>query len=360
MGMIRFALAMAVLLSHLPLTNVKFIGGGLAVQAFFVVSGFYMALVLNGKYTDRGLFYTNRLLRIYPAYFVMMAIAAVFLFGFKASGTATLGMFEQAYTNPVTAIILGFEHILLVGQDILFWMKIEPDGDLVFDLANAPPAEDKPWAWQALLVPQSWSLSIELMFYAVAPFLARLNWRWLVALAAASIALRLSGYWLSIDLGLWQARFFPTALFLFIFGMLAHKALPLAMRLPAWTGWAATAAALTLIIFLPLAGLPDGAVRWITYVAIAAAAPFAFHVTRNLTADRWIGELSYPLYLTHLPFIGVVLTYEPPMPVLCAIAGSIALAILLFVLVDRPVDRWRQARAAGKAGPASTMAAATP
>src|SRR5262245_14387299 len=62
MGLVRVALAMAVLLGHLPVASFKFMGGGLAVQSFFIVSGFYMALVLSGKYRDVGLFYSNRLL----------------------------------------------------------------------------------------------------------------------------------------------------------------------------------------------------------------------------------------------------------------------------------------------------------
>lgn len=358
MGTIRFALAMAVLLSHLPITNVKFIGGGLAVQAFFIVSGFYMALVLDGKYSDLRLFYTNRLLRIFPAYLVMMAISAVFVFGFNATATSTQEIFATAFRNPLTALILVFEHVAIVGQDLLFWMKIGPDGGIFLDMTNAPPTEDTPWAWQALLVPQSWSLSLELMFYAVVPFLARLRWQWLAAVAAASIALRLLGHALSIDLGLWQARFFPTALFLFVFGMLAQRALPFVQRLPAAAGWIACAVALALVLALPLVGLPDGPTRWITYIAIAITTPFAFHVTRNLTTDRWVGELSYPLYLTHLPFIGVVLTFEPPYAVWIAIGGSLALAILLFLLVDRPVDHWRQARAARQSGIAGAAATA--
>jgi peptidoglycan/LPS O-acetylase OafA/YrhL len=47
------------------------------VQAFFIISGFYMTLVLGGKYADTRLFYTNRMLRIFPSYLVMLAIAAV-------------------------------------------------------------------------------------------------------------------------------------------------------------------------------------------------------------------------------------------------------------------------------------------
>jgi peptidoglycan/LPS O-acetylase OafA/YrhL len=343
--MVRFALAMAVLLSHLPIASVKFIGGGLAVQAFFIISGFYMALVLSGKYADTSLFYTNRLLRIFPSYLVMMGLAAVIFFGFGASATATLGMFQIAYTNPVTAVVLAFENLLLIGQELLFWFKLTPDGAFLFEPTNAPPTEQTPFAWQPLLVPQAWSLSMELMFYAIAPFLARLSWRWLVAIFALSVCLRFAGQLLPVDYGLWQGRFFPTALFLFVLGMLAHRALPFAARLHKSAGWLACIGALAVVIGLPHVGIDPAAQRWIVYFTIAAAAPFAFNATKNLSVDRWIGDLSYPIYLTHLAVIGLVLTYSPPFAIWLAIGGSLVLSIALLLFVDHPVDRWRQARA---------------
>src|SRR5690349_4745024 len=79
MGLVRVALALAVVLSHLPPATFHFISGGLAVQGFFIISGFYMALVLSGKYASAGIFYSNRLLRLMPGYFVMMVIAGFLL-----------------------------------------------------------------------------------------------------------------------------------------------------------------------------------------------------------------------------------------------------------------------------------------
>ena len=96
MGLLRLALAFAVLLGHLPLAQYQFINAAFAVQGFYVVSGFYMALVLDGKYSNVGLFYSNRLLRLFPTYFVMMAIAAIALWGFNASATASPEVFARA------------------------------------------------------------------------------------------------------------------------------------------------------------------------------------------------------------------------------------------------------------------------
>lgn len=346
MGVIRVALAVAVLLGHLPLAEFKFMGAGLAVQSFFIVSGFYMAVVLREKYHDRALFYSNRLLRLMPTYFVMMAICAVALFGFGVSATADPALFAAAFSDPGTALFMGLQNLFVLGQEMLFWFRIGPDG-LAFDPSGVLPGETVSVAWQALLVPQSWSLSMELMFYALAPFLAALSWRALVAIALASAALRLAGHWLPVDYGIWQGRFFPTALFLFVLGMLAQRALPWAARTGLALRWAVALGTLVLIVGLPRLGLPNEPSRWAMYFVIAAATPVIFSLSRGSAVDRWIGDLSYPIYLSHLLVVGFVLAVEPEHGAWVAIAGTFALSALLLVLVDRPVDRWRQRRVAG-------------
>lgn len=354
MGMVRLALAMAVLLGHLPVASFKFMGAGLAVQGFFVVSGFYMALVLDGKYRSTRLFHSNRLLRLAPTYFVMMAIAGLALFGFGVTATATPEIFRAAYGHPLTAAVMVFENLFVLGQELLYWMRLGEDGALSFDLSgNGLPSETSAVGWQALLVPQSWSLSMELMFYALAPFLARLSWRWLAAIAAASVALRLAGHALPVEYGLWQGRFFPTALFLFVFGMLGYRLSPLARRAPKLLGRLMALATLALIVGLPMLPLANEQGRWLVYVALALATPFVFEAFRHSALDRWIGDLSYPMYLCHLVIVALVLIYEPPFAAWTAIAATLLLSALLLVLVEQPVDRWRQRRAGATREPAA-------
>jgi peptidoglycan/LPS O-acetylase OafA/YrhL len=59
MGYLRFWLALAVLSGHLgPLLGLSLADSSAAVLGFFVISGFYMAMVLDGKYgQDRTAFY---------------------------------------------------------------------------------------------------------------------------------------------------------------------------------------------------------------------------------------------------------------------------------------------------------------
>ena len=77
MGLIRTLLAIAVVLNHIPpYDGIHLIHGPLAVEAFFVISGFYMAFVLSERYDGQvGSFYWARALRIFPMYWALLALA---------------------------------------------------------------------------------------------------------------------------------------------------------------------------------------------------------------------------------------------------------------------------------------------
>ena len=346
MGIIRVLLALAVLLSHLPLASYKILSGGLAVQSFFVISGFYMALVLDGKYRDTGLFWSNRVLRLAPTYFVMLLLGAAALFGLKASVTSSPEIMASLFGNPLSAAVMVLQNLFVFGQDLLFWFTVDPQGNLVFD-AYADPAKQT-IAWQGLLAPQSWSLSTELMFYALAPLVTRWKTGWIVALAAASIALRQAGHLLDVDFLLWQGRLFPTVLFLFLAGVLGYRALPLVERAPRALGWLAAAGLIGFCLVYTSLKLPPGPDRWVTYAVVAVAVQWIFNAFKDNRWDRWIGDLSYPVFFSRLLVLGRVLPFTPPFPIWMAIGGTFAVSIAIMLLIERPVDRWRQARLAAR------------
>jgi len=50
MGFIRIILAIAVVIVHTePIFGFELVRGRVAVQSFFIISGFYMAMILNEK-----------------------------------------------------------------------------------------------------------------------------------------------------------------------------------------------------------------------------------------------------------------------------------------------------------------------
>ena len=77
--------------------------------------------------------------------------------------------------------------------------------------------------YSGLIIPQAWTLGLELSFYLIAPFiLKRLNL--IIILLIISILTRIYLYY--IGLGLqdpWSYRFFPTELAFFLFGSLSHQ-----------------------------------------------------------------------------------------------------------------------------------------
>jgi peptidoglycan/LPS O-acetylase OafA/YrhL len=79
--------------------------------------------------------------------------------------------------------------------------------------------------YTGLLVPQAWTLGVELSFYAIAPIILR-NKAILLRLLTASLATRTALLW--IGLGTqdpWTYRFFPAELSLFILGALSCQAI---------------------------------------------------------------------------------------------------------------------------------------
>src|SRR3569623_308588 len=82
MGFLRVLLALSVLIAHSEeFLGIKLIGGRLAVETFFIISGFYMSLVLSEKYghikNSYKLFISNRFLRLLPVYWVVLNATAV-------------------------------------------------------------------------------------------------------------------------------------------------------------------------------------------------------------------------------------------------------------------------------------------
>src|SRR5262245_35618606 len=92
-------LALCVLLTHSAFTGLPHLPGSIAVEAFFVVSVFYMALVLTEKYTPARLgrswvmhFYLSRYLRLYPSYIlsVLAILSLTIISQALFNGTSTL------------------------------------------------------------------------------------------------------------------------------------------------------------------------------------------------------------------------------------------------------------------------------
>jgi peptidoglycan/LPS O-acetylase OafA/YrhL len=282
---------------------------------FYVISGFYMGLVLTEKYRGAGWrwrFYVSRYTRLMPAYLLVLGAAYLYFGG---------GIFNRPIVSGADVAFV-VANLSLVGIDLTAFYTITPD---------------LPAAGQ-LLVPQAWSLGIELSFYLVVPALVVMRTRALVALAIIGLLARLAVMGADVYV---QQRIFPLELYFFVLGLLAHRAY---VKLPAMDAGIG-AGALTLglaLVALPAhfnaykGWSPESALLFTA--AFAVLLPFIFAYTRDWAVDRAVGELSYPVYLVHMLVANVIASSQPGIALF--VLATLAVAIPIAVL-DIPVNWWR-------------------
>jgi peptidoglycan/LPS O-acetylase OafA/YrhL len=303
----------------------------------------YARAALAGAPPPRwGAYLRRRVLRIFPAYWVQWAILMV-----AALAGLSYGPLDPGWRGAGTAL----------AQAVL-WIKAWPS------------IQPQLGTW--------WTLPVEFGFYLVLPWLARLyaprRWAWLLLPVVLAWAWR--AFWLArgpldyVTVG-WIDHL-PGRIDQFALGMLAAYAWVRARaagRIP--TPRAANlafAVAATAFVALPALLYLDGRVEpnelpslhwavlpWHTLasvavavllVACAAGAPLA---RRTLEARplQWLGQVSYSLYLWHLPAVSWVLAQSGgkvdarefwPYFAACLLL-SLGLAVLSWWSIERPALR---------------------
>lgn len=365
MGALRIFLAVSVVIWHIPARSFNLVDAGVSVLLFFIISGFYMAMVVTEKYGARseagwrGRFYASRFFRLFPAYLVMVAVFTSTLllspkrhFPINATG--------QPLWSSIVIIVLN---LAIVGQDIFQTFVNSLDFHETNALAARVASAMPPGFFdnRFIVVGQAWSLASELLFYLLAPFVVRSPLRIALALAASLLVRWGLVFVLGFSSEVWGYNFFPATLCLFLMGSLAYHfyarvgTRPDARVIGALIGSAIALFSLWsiwryggVLLINRITGY-DTPRLWIAYAAFALALPFLFAWSRTSRVDRWIGELSYPLYVVHGLVLGFIFGHfhRPGSDVawdVCAIAISLAAAAVLFLLVDRPVDAWRSWR----------------
>lgn len=358
MGLIRFLLAIAVVDTHLfnaekPFPFGILCTGKVAVQFFFIISGFYMGLVLNTKYGYRGSykqFLAQRFLRIYPAYWAMLVFWAVAALVIRRSTGIENAAFHSwnrygAEMTPLTVVALAVPQIVLFGLDWSYSFGLVGDPR---HLAWTAFQRTVPLpAWYFVLILQAWSLGLELTFYLVAPLLCRWKLRWQVAAAVGLLAgeMLASAVW-KLNYSPWNYRFFPFELQYFMAGSAGYQIYSRyksALERNQGLLWSAFVGAVLLTLVYKHIHFWHWELVYLTIMA--ACVPCVFCLTKDIRGDRMIGELSYPLYLVHQFWITTVPHFmkgtPPRLQGWVGILVSIGAAVLMLKLVDQPVDRWR-------------------
>ena len=259
-----------------------------------------MGLVLSTKYeprlgAGRLAFWRARFVRIYPAYWIVLVSVAVFWICFYHYGT------KQFLEVPLAISLWAMvSNTALFGLDGLLFIQ-ESDGVLAVRTNFSEGSGVQPH--QLIAIAPAWTLSLELMFYLLAPWLVQLRSNWLLLIFALSLLLRAALWASGLGDDPWTYRFFPSEIGLFVLGMLSYRLYAKGLLRD---GPLAGALLFATIALFPL--FPDGPrilgrelYGAIVVLASPLALPWLFARTKHVAWDRTVGDLSYPVYLVHLP-----------------------------------------------------------
>jgi peptidoglycan/LPS O-acetylase OafA/YrhL len=276
-----------------------------------MISGFLISLILIEKksYSSRFYFYRNRFLRIYPVYLVV-AVATLFTFYWVPTLPASISFHHSLQNSTlIGGMLLIFTNIFLFFQDLIMFLGIH-QGHLIF---TSDFTKSDILLWKGLLIPQAWTLGLELTFYVVAPFVLRHRYRILVVLSC-SAAVRV--YLIYLGLGShdpWTYRFFPAEISFFLVGALAHQVLlPFYRRRFNTLGLNrlssfATIFAVFILLLYSYFPIRESIKSILLIGCILLFLPFFYLFQVRHKWDSKFGNLSYPIYISHMLIINIYL-----------------------------------------------------
>lgn len=326
--------------------------GYLAVDFFFLLSGY----VIGYAYDDRwhkmsiGQFFRRRIERLQPMVIMGMLVGAILFY------THNSPMFPNIHSVPVwkmlVVMLVGFTLLPLpLSWDIRGWSEMHP--------LNGP----------------GWSLFFEYIANILYALFVRKLSKTVLAILVAVAAAALIHYAVTSKtgdvVGGWsldplQLRIgFTRMIFPFFAGLLLCRTAKVTKVKHAFW-WCS----LLLLIALAIPRIGNKEQLWMNglYESLTIILVFPLIVYLGAGNDegnsppsrftKFLGDISYPLYITHYPIIysyaawwskrhGIPAAEALPMAILCFL-GAILLAYACLKLYDEPVRKWLKRRAIGK------------
>jgi peptidoglycan/LPS O-acetylase OafA/YrhL len=188
---------------------------------------------------------------------------------------------------------------------------------------------------------------MEILFYVSAPFLARLKTVTLAGIIIASFALDV---WLSS--GRVTYFFAPAQFYLFATGMMLYRtysSLNLADKVVTHRSLIAAVAGGLFLLAWGLSLLDPSMPQSAQLLCFALLIPSLFALSKDSDWDRRLGNLSYPIYLSHMLVGGILavvfkrLAVNDSLATVLMVAACILVAMILHRLVEVPVEGIRSA-----------------
>lgn len=362
MGMLRYFLAIVVVIGHSPLTVfAKPLNGdgGLAVQSFYVISGFYMALIID-KYRLQSLqfsnlknFYISRCLRIYPIYWICFLITWG-LASAQLVSNPSLPMDIWQSLNLTDKIFYIFQSIFIFGQGLMRFTIYNPQTHAFYFTFTGTAnnvVEHHLAQLGTNVLGQAWTLSLELTFYLLVPFILTRKHKTVIALCGLTLLFKFALYYFGYAYKNYniQVAFFPTALSMFLLGAISQQIIyPWLQNKSTFflqkTTQAWILGMIIYVVFLfPRIGSYD--LKYELFIFLAACSlPFLFCYFRQSAFDRFIGDLSFPVYMTHFFCIDLIGHFKLVNSIYIgywAVIISTIVSIFLVRFIANPLDKFR-------------------
>ena len=301
MGFLRFSLAASVVFAH---CNVFFITTAqISVQLFFLISGFLISFILSksGRYPSYRNFFLSRVLRLFPLYWICLVVTAImfvvhFMVGLDSSLIQLYSQLDFAYV-----VLLVLANIFVIGQDLIMFTVVDGEALSWSKTFRTGGIE----TWKGLLLPQAWTLSLELYFYLLAPALVKLRSSALITILVVIFGVRSLFISLGYDFDPWVYRFFPFEGFLFVAGVLSFRTLnfwrSVILAKLAYSLWV-TVAGLLLLLYLISLVSPAYSFFLVGLIGFPVI-PLLFNLSEHNRFDAVIGRYSFPLYISHFSLI---------------------------------------------------------
>lgn len=359
MGFIRLILALAVLVGHTVIQDtIPILDGYMSVKMFYIISGFYITLILNEKYIQQDgsyrLFISNRFLRLYPIYWaVLFLIIASSLIIYWRSGFSDLFLLNNTINlwtkgSIVTNVFAFCSNAFMFFLDVGMFLAIDDNGNLFFT-SNFWIADNPFYIYE--LIPQAWTVGLELTFYILAPFIARRKLKWVALFISLSLFIKFLLLLMGYTNDPWLYRFFPSEFHLFLFGTISYKLYKYITdkkieisQIGLYCIYGLNIINIFSFRLLPLSLFRD----YYVLITFTVSIPFIFSLTKKMRLDNKIGELSYPIYIIHIFTLAVIQRYNQLIIVnsilITNILFTVILSFILIKYISDPIEKIRQRR----------------
>ena len=304
--LLRFVLALVVLLDHLRVFSWSHFGN-LSVQVFFALSGWLIGqILLETKAADLNKFYFNRVTRVWIPYF--FTLTALYLASTLFETTRSTGWWESLLFD------VTFTHN---------WFTLWPDPKLAL--------EQMPFKGTGNGL---WSISVEEQFYLISPLIITLLpfgksipiWSGIAVWALGS-----EGYYASICFGVLSAVLFKN-----------QNWIPNSYKV------VCTCLAMLLFSVLTMWRVPNSYLLAAPFFAVSIVLLCAQPGHRT-ALTKWIGGLSYPLYLNAWMGLFIFHAVEKKLGLPSDYIGRVLIEILFatggaiatYHLIDKQVMKYR-------------------